>query len=582
MEVIEVQSLRDYSVMEEEPSFSFQIDTSTFSTEDFNLFISSLEKTYSGRQLSPIVDQEDDDSEEDSLYDRIESNKESSISDYGGTSSEDLYSTSSSSLESLVRSDASSYPVVQEQSIISSRPSLMNIFTYFDQEITVMSGDDSFNDSIEEPIIKDFPKITAPIKRKVPSPKKAPIPRQSPAIKNPLRELDKNTLAEPQPVTPGRLNKNLLKIFESETQPPSNAKKALNPSKLQTLPQQQQPQHPIPLPRKAPIIRNKIDQLYESRKKVDNDTIVGHAGLKLQAANETPPVETTAARASSTVKIVNATRKVDSPCPILFSNPNSAKSVHHHPDRDKCFVRNINDLFLHYRTQQLESSRLDQHQVQQAIQQLDKSEASEPLKPMEDQPDPAKPTRKKTPEETAQQIHFRLQNQTYRVQMRTLIDTQNFVHMTAANRNQLFHLDKIFNRSSLSLIHMVLSLIRENVMMGDRVSVELQTTDYNRFVETMSEGSYGIDSMATSTIRENCVAVEILAVDDPAATTTSSSSGSKSIKIVILFVIETNDESTQKKQLDAGDDKAGKQHLDSDFQITVRMRFEVCDGDILD
>ncbi|KXJ81975.1 hypothetical protein RP20_CCG016461 [Aedes albopictus] len=434
----------------------------------------------------------------------------------------------------------------------------MNIFSYFDEDITVRLEDDSFNDSIEEPIIKDFPKITPPSERKVPSSHKAPGPSRIATIKTPLRELSKNTFADPKSVTPGRLNKNLLKIFESETYPPNNATLTLNPL---IIPNRQQ--H-IALPRKAPIMRNKIDQLVEPRKKVDNEAIVGP---KPQAARETSPLKTSDG-GSSTVKIANASRKVDSPRPI--PNPNSAKSVNHR-ERDKCFVRNINDLFLHYRTQQQESCSLDQHQVNEAIQQLEKPETSEPLKLMEDQPETPKPSRKKSPEETAQQIHFRLQNQTYRLQMRNLIDSQNFIHMSPSFRNQLFHLDKIFNRSNLSLIHMVLSLINENVLMGDRVSLELHSTDYDRFVDTMSEGSYGIDSMATSTIRENCVAVEILAVDDPASTTASKSS----IKIVILFVIEMNGESSSEaKRLDNECGQLGQLRLDSDFLITVRMRFE--------
>ncbi|XP_055597661.1 uncharacterized protein LOC129747452 isoform X2 [Uranotaenia lowii] len=549
----------------EEPSFRFHIDTNSFSADDFGLFVNALERTYAnvGKHSAMIVEQQeyDDDSDDDSIYEKLRFGKATdSISGYEGSSSGGT-SSRVSSVESLVHPDPPYNSMIHEQSIISTRPSLLDIFKYFDQEIDFEQ--ESFTEeSLEEEksINVKFSPITPHGTSEVPSLKQVPIYRPRSANKNSLNDMNKKPSTAPinKPSNvPGKLSKKLLNIFESEIPSPNNRKVVLNSTPNP---------HPKP-PRKAPIIRrNEIEQSEELRKKVDNSRAIEHGPTKsamLAEATKVAPMAEPPVKVC-TVKIVNATRKVDS-VNLLGTDPKSSLG------RDKCFVRNINDLFLHYRTK-LEPT-FDQQQVQQVLKQLEKPPTPDVLAtPMEETPhfDPAKATRKKTPAETAQQIHFRLQNQTYRCQMRSLIDSQNFVHMSAANRNQLFHLDKIFNRSSLSLIHMVLSLIKENVIVEeDRVSIDLQTNDYDGFVKTMSAGSYVIDAMTTSTIRENCVSVEILAIDE------TIPGGSKPVKIVLSFVIETSDES-RKRQATTGDvDRpAPAAEPVSDFQITVRMRFK--------
>uniref|UniRef100_A0A1Q3FVJ2 Uncharacterized protein n=1 Tax=Culex tarsalis TaxID=7177 RepID=A0A1Q3FVJ2_CULTA len=544
MEAIGVQNVVDYATIgrreeDDDPGFSFRVNTSAFSAEDFYLFVNSLEQTYTTQPKS-LVEQEDlRRNSLDSLYEAL--NFTDSVSGYEASSSGDSIQTSSS-VESLVQPDVpfNSMVIASEQPT-NLRPSLADLFQYFEKDVTIDFEDDPIE---EEP---------SPIT--LPSP--PPTPPRKPAIKQPP------TATPKPPGQVGRLDANLLRIFESEAQqPPKNNRSTTMASESL---------------RKAPIIRNQIDhqpavaEPLQPRKKVDNDSFSGQ---------RTPPdAKTTAALIAtpppSTVKIVNATRKV-----VGGSNRSSISSTCssnlNTVNRDKCYVRNINDLFLQY--------RLDQQQVQQAIQQIEKKKApsagADDAVPMEIMgssvppvvDDPAK-TRKKTAEETAQQIHFRLQNQTYRLKMRTLIDSQAFVHMTAAHRNQLFHLDKIFNRSNLSLIHMVLSLIREHVlMMGDRVTVELATTNYDRFVETMSAGSYGIDSMATRAVRENCVSVEILAVDLEGGREKSGA-----VKIVILFVIETVTESGEARKKNKNHEfceEVLSRQDDADYQITVKMRFE--------
>ncbi|KAL9706286.1 hypothetical protein quinque_009804 [Culex quinquefasciatus] len=551
MEAIGVQNVVDYGTIGREdadgdPGFSFRVNTSAFSAEDFYLFVNSLEQTYTTQQHKSLVEQVDDRDDDrrnslDSLYEAL--NFADGVSGYEASDSADSIQ-SSSSLESLVQPDVpyNSMVIAAEQPVVNLRPSLGDLFKYFEKDVTI----DSEDELDAEPI------------NLLPSP--PPTPARKPAIKQPP-----STTPKP-PGQVGRLNANLLRIFESEAQqPPKNNRSATMASESL---------------RKAPIIRNQIDDHQpavepqpQPRKKVDNDSFGGQ---------RTPPdAKTTAAMIAtpppSAVKIVNTTRKV-----VGSSNrssiSSSCSSNYNTVNRDKCYVRSINDLFLQY--------RLDQQQVEQAIQHIEKKKPADPTPavPMEIissavpvADDPVK-TRKKPDEETAQQIHFRLQNQTYRLEMRSLIESQAFVHMTAAHRNQLFHLDKIFNRSNLSLIHMVLSLIREHVLlMGDRVTVELTTTNYDRFVATMSAGSYGIDSMATRPVRENCVSVEVLAVDLEGG---GKEKPTGAVKIVILFVIETVTDGRDaaakkgKKTMEGGCEEEFPRQDGGDYQITVRMRFE--------
>lgn len=602
-------------VFEEQPNFCFQIDTDSFSADDFDFFISSLEQTYNAQQQpGPIVDQSDNSSEDNSLYaivNSVNSSSSSSVGGYEGSNSDETVSKSSS-LDSFVHSESKPQQhkdssAKEDQSLISTRKSLLNLFSYFDEDITVCLDEDEpieYPQSPQKPSplrLESQPAADpSKVEKKVWSSPKSTrhIPKkQPPVIKNPLCEQQSRTADsvpteyEP-PAVPGRINKDLLKIFESETQPRNNNNNSNNFVISKVALTAQKP--PLPPRRKAPIIRNKIDNQQqqqqhpnETRKKVDNGSI-GHsaaAAVKLQALRNhkeaSPPGRQTSTRLS-TVKIVNATRKVDS-LNRLQRNLNPASSVKSvNRDRDKCYVQDISQLFLQYR--KLLEPTVDPQQVSQAIQHIEKLEPMEEplLSPPPPQP-PVKAARRKTREETAQQIHFRLQNQSYRLRMLSLMDSQHRVQMSPHNREQLFQLDELFNRSSLSLIHMVLSLIRENVLLEDRgVSIDIETSDYHRFVRTMSEGSYGIDSMATSTIRENCVAVEITAIDE-------TSSPARSVKIVILFVIETSDESNRRKEQQQQQQQAGQLRKsvesrdaaaavptpdDSDFQITVRMRFE--------
>ncbi|XP_055637013.1 uncharacterized protein LOC129775866 isoform X8 [Toxorhynchites rutilus septentrionalis] len=547
-----------YSAVAEEAKISFQIDTNSFSTDDFNLFINSLEKIYESQKLSSIVDHYDYSFESNgNLYETLNMNTVKSYSGYDGSSSSEGQSSKVSSFESLVCLDAPHNSLIQEQSVLSTRPSLLNIFSYFDEDISL-----DFEDILEEKSIVENDstfQISTPIRPRASLTVKTPIRRQISVIKSPIiGEWNgcNNKLVAPTnkpPTAPGRLSGNLLKIFESQSPPPNNRKQA--------------PKPPAKPPRNMPIIRNNMNQPDSgAQTKVDNDSIVRAAETPVK---KEPPTEVSSSAKVSTVKIVNATLKVDSAKKLdLNLSTSSLKSVNQ--DRNKTCVRDINQLFLQYKNK-LDPS-LNQLEIQEVIQHIEKQDIADILQHMEEHVDVIKPLNNERSPETTPQKQCR-EHQTYRLKMRNLIDGQNFVNMSPNNRNQLFHLDKIFNRSNLSLIQMILSLIRANVYMGERVSVDIQGTDYNRFTRLMSERSYEIDSMTTSPICANCVAVEILAIDgDP-------TNAEPQLKIVIVFVIEKNDEShhkEQQQQRGAGESDivAGLRCAESDFQFTVRLRFE--------
>uniref|UniRef100_A0A182WA24 Uncharacterized protein n=1 Tax=Anopheles minimus TaxID=112268 RepID=A0A182WA24_9DIPT len=614
---------------------SYFIDTNSFSTHDFDMFVNSLEETYNAhfraKQLDHAVEerpQSDDEADDYSIFHSLSRYaQDEQISSYGGTPmSSTCPSTSEESL--LSPPDAPhNMRVYAEPSLLMTRKSLLNIFQYFDQDVTL---DEDRSD--EESVVENCPRRRMGMKpdgggqvsekrRQLPDKKKLVLREWNTNVEH--RNVPQSGRASNKQV--GRLNEQLLKMFEGENDsirpaPPCNNSKSYSARSAPTG------------EKKVPIMQhNRIEQ---QPKKLVNGEKAQNLGKKTQprpnatVTGSTLPDTQSLAEVecrrvnrpvSTTVKIVNAAPKVQHAitkrCADRHNlNSNGGGTV---SERDKCYVRNINDLFLQYRTRERSENgtlpNFNQH-VREAIEEIEKHEENHvrsvlgqhafdeaPASKLNNTPiveDSQSPERVPKAvsdrvdsgndnkqdqhpvvsepyeiprmvvapkEESALDMHYRLRHETYRLQMHNLIETDHFVRMSMADRNRLYLLDTIFNRSHLSLIHTVLALIQENISKGDQVLLEtrmngglISDTIGDSFVDAIAAGSYRIDGMTTSALGENCVELDVIAVDETSG---------RMLKITVEFVIDLADKQTNVRQR--------KVNNSDEFHFVVRMVFEV-------
>ncbi|KFB41092.1 hypothetical protein ZHAS_00008549 [Anopheles sinensis] len=592
---------------------SYYIDTNSFSAADFDRFINSLEESYTVhlRPESKATEQRD---EEDG-YEEEEYGTYQSLSQYGGTELVSSYggtpSTVStvSSLESLAEPDAPHNTRLQETTSLVKHKSFLNIFQYFDQDVT-LDRDllEEEEETSEEPVSYSMVELIGEKRIGFASKKKS--------NKLVLREWDTN-VERPPPTgrdlerqrTVGRLNEQLLKVFESEAPCPNNSlpvwgrrgnddggkANVTTGAKVPLV-----PHHRNALGKKLATGEKRQNQDEAAGKKTTNRPVAN-----VVHASAAPEVRRQVNHADSTVKIVNAAPKIQQvlskPAPSQRNLKDTSGTV---PERDKCYVRNINDLFLQYRSRERSEhgtrNDFNQH-VREAIEEIEKLEESHvrsvlgkhafdvvvsktnpepstigsgeyPSNPVESvapeahyemtveaepQPKPTMPT------VSALDMHYRLRHETYRLQMNRLIETEQFVRMSGPDRSRLYLLDTIFNRSHLSLIHTVLALLQENISKGDQVLLEasingpVPSAVSNRFVDTIAGGCYRIDAMTTNATGDNCVELEVLAVDEPTG---------RMLKITVEFVIDVADKLTYVR--------SRKVNNVDEFHFVVRMVFE--------
>uniref|UniRef100_A0A182K1P0 Uncharacterized protein n=1 Tax=Anopheles christyi TaxID=43041 RepID=A0A182K1P0_9DIPT len=634
---------------------SYFIDTNSFSAHDFDMFVNSLEVTYNAhfrsKQLDHTVEQQttsDEENEEYSIYESLSRYAQADqISSYGGTPMSSSCFYPSTSEESLLPPDAPhNTRIREERSPIAKRKSFLNIFQYFDQDVTLDEDRSEVDDSSEVEIScqqrpRGKPDGQADVQKKVV-----------------LREWDTNVehrstvvpqsgRAPKQPI--GRLNAQLLKMFEGENDnyqrsihfpaPRNNNNK--NNSKSYSVRSAPVGEKKVPIMQHNHIEQPKKlvngEKAQNVAKKTETRNATGATGPK-QTAQSQPNVDGRRVMnrpVSTSVKIVNAAPKVQhataKQCGTTAAT--DQRNLNEHgggtvsSERDKCYVRNINDLFLQYRSRERSENgtlpNFNQH-VREAIEEIEKIEENHVRSVLGqhafDQAPPAKAVNQSNEEEipripeqvtvttthvqqpsaprvedkdlrirlnqsasdidvnprmvvvapkqeSALDMHYRLRHETYRLQMHNLIETDHFVRMNMADRNQLYLLDTIFNRSHLSLIHTVLALIQANISKGDQVLLETRMnggpiTDAidggDTFVDAIGTGSYRIDAMTTSAAGENCVELEVIAVDEMTG---------RMLKITVEFVIDVADKQTNVRQR--------KVNNSDEFHFVVRLVFEV-------
>uniref|UniRef100_A0A182NUM2 Apical junction molecule ajm1 alpha/beta domain-containing protein n=1 Tax=Anopheles dirus TaxID=7168 RepID=A0A182NUM2_9DIPT len=578
------------AVMDEDSSYF--IDTNSFSAHDFDRFVHSLEETYNAHFRTQQLDhslgkpnhrggEEIDGEDEYSIYQSLSRYAQDVelISSYGGTSMSSTYPSTSE--ESLQPSDAPHNTRIREEPSprIVKRKSFLNIFQYFDEDVTFAE-----ERSDEEPERATAGQRPAPDGRFQQVEKKKLV----------LREWDTNVeRSKPhlhQRKQVGRLNSQLLKMFEGETAPQPCNYNNNNVSKARSAPGTT---NTSAGEKKVPIMQhNRIEQ----PKKAVNT--VKRAAPKPPHSQSVREVECRRVnlqqRPVPSVKIVNAAPKVPQNNAAQVCAPTKQQADQRNLNgstvsgRDKCYVRNINDLFLQYRSRERSEHGalpdFTQH-VREAIEQIEKLEEShvrsvlgqhafdeavppptsakcakepENVAPPEQEPPEPEPAEK---EESALDMHYRLRHDTYRLQMHNLIETDQFVRMATPDRDRLDLLDTIFNRSHLSLIHTVLALIQENISKGDQVLVQVGSEDAPNdatFVDAIAGGSYRIDGMTTSAAGENCVVLDVIAVDEVTG---------RMIKITVEFVIDVANRTTNVRQRTVNNS--------DEFHFVVRLVFEV-------
>uniref|UniRef100_A0A182TKN5 MYND-type domain-containing protein n=1 Tax=Anopheles melas TaxID=34690 RepID=A0A182TKN5_9DIPT len=613
-------------LLADDANASYFIDTNSFSAQDFDLFVHSLEETYHAQlraqqpdhTVEPAAICSEDERDRYSLCESLARYAQpDQISSYGGTPTSSSCCYPSSSEESLLSADAPHNRRIgrDDPAPLVTRKSFLNIFQYFDQDVTLAEEDG------ELPAVKnDCPALDGEAdeaKRRERSKKKSV-----------LREWDTNVEQQPgrrppkQPV--GRLNAQLLQMFEGENEhqrsihlsaPCNNNNNNLSQSVRSAG------------AKKVPIMmqHNPIGPAEKSvngggkrhgTKPADPGSAGGpRCGHQSQpAADGRRVMNRQPTTVPTTVKIVNAAPKVQhatvkqSDRHNLNERPAPGAAVS--SDRDKCYVRNINELFLQYRSRERSEHggalpNFSEH-VREAIEQIEKieerhvrsvlgqhafdepaptvkEEASSTTPPERPQvhgaehpraavnniepPVPAGGMVAGPAQASALDLHYRLRHETYRLQMHNLIETEQFVRMGAADRDRLYLLDTIFNRSHLSLIHTVLALIQANIGRGDQVLLETRMVGpaagspdgADAFCAAIGTGRYRIDALATSAAGENCVELEVIAVDEATG---------RMLKITVEFVIDVADGQSNGRPRPAPDTA-------DEFRFVVRMVFEV-------
>uniref|UniRef100_A0A182SXZ3 Uncharacterized protein n=1 Tax=Anopheles maculatus TaxID=74869 RepID=A0A182SXZ3_9DIPT len=630
---------------------SYFIDTNSFSTHDFDMFVNSLEETYNAhfrsKQLNHTIEKpescDEDDDDDYSIYQSLSRYAQvEQISSYGGTS---MSSTCpSTSEESLLSAEAPhNRRICEEPSMIVTRKSFLNIFQYFDQDVTL--DEDRSDAESEVEIIRCQRKGVKPDDEQLQNEKRHQLADKKNKKKLVLREWDtnvehRNVLQSGRAAKKqvGRLNAQLLMMFEGENdsiRPAVVAPSIINNNNSKSYSGRSAPT----VEKKVPIMQhNRIEQpkkLVNGEKAQQNlvkkTQATGSSKLpddSMQSQAEAECRRVTNRPVSTAVKIVNAAPKVQQVLTKQCADQRHNLKDHGGSvlERDKCYVRNINDLFLQYRTRERSENGtlpdFNQH-VREAIEEIEKIEENHVRSVLGQHafdeaatqgniaPTPVKiqcPERVTKPDsleqlpvdqlrvdavvvdnkqhyctvsdtdvmprmvvvtpnklESALEMHYRLRHETYRLQMHNLIETDHFVRMSLADRNRLYLLDTIFNRSQLSLIHTVLALIQANISKGDQVLLETRmngdrisdTTD-DTFVEAVAAGSFRIDGMTTSAAGENCVELDVIAVDETTG---------RMLKITIEFVIDVADKQTNVRQR--------KVNNSDEFHFVVRMVFEV-------
>ncbi|XP_061516956.1 uncharacterized protein LOC5668367 isoform X14 [Anopheles gambiae] len=612
-------------LLADDANASYFIDTNSFSAQDFDLFVHSLEETYHAQlraqqpdhTVEPAAICSEDERDRYSLCESLARYAQpDQISSYGGTATSSSCYYPSSSEESLLSADAPHNRRIgrDDPAPLVTRKSFLNIFQYFDQDVTLAEEDRELPAVEHDCSALDVEADEA--KRRERSKKKAV-----------LREWDTNVEQQPgrrppkQPV--GRLNAQLLQMFEGENEhqrsihlsaPCNNNNNNLSQSVRSAG------------AKKVPITmqHNPIGPAEKSvngggkrhgTKPADPGSAGGpRCGHQSQpAADGRRVMNRQPTTVPTTVKIVNAAPKVQhatvkqSDRHNLNERPAPGAAVS--SDRDKCYVRNINELFLQYRSRERSEHggalpNFSEH-VREAIEQIEKieerhvrsvlgqhafdepaptvkEEASSTTPPERPQvhgaahpraavnniepPVPAGGMVAGPAQASALDLHYRLRHETYRLQMHNLIETEQFVRMGAADRDRLYLLDTIFNRSHLSLIHTVLALIQANIGRGDQVLLETRMVGpaagspdgADAFCAAIGTGRYRIDALATSAAGENCVELEVIAVDEATG---------RMLKITVEFVIDVADGQTNGRPRPAPGTA-------DEFRFVVRMVFE--------
>jgi hypothetical protein len=125
------------------------------------------------------------------------------------------------------------------------------------------------------------------------------------------------------------------------------------------------------------------------------------------------------------------------------------------------------------------------------------------------------------------------------------------------NSSLLFEIDKILNECKLSLIQMILELINENVFMNNEIELMIDLLpDYCAFIQAFTMRAYQIDTVKTTSPCENCVAVEIAMFDK---------SMKHFLRVLIVFDIRSGQSAIDLRDL----------YNEFDFKIVVGMYLKV-------
>ncbi|XP_035775980.1 uncharacterized protein LOC118458005 isoform X7 [Anopheles albimanus] len=388
---------------------SYYIDTSSLGTHEFDLFVNSLQATYnptacgqgSSTDEPPMID-DGKEEEYDSVYGTLSRYAQPDfdhVSSYAGTPSSGGTSYSSGSLDSLIEPDAPHNTLTgdgnqqqhhQPAPPIAMRQSFLNIFQYFDEDVSLdlpkqeSESTEDFGSSDRDSSSSRPPSSTTSCEVK------RDRWEARPERKMVLRQW--NTNVEHRSMTSvgkriGKLSESLLRVFESES---SSVATVSHKERHRTVRNNstQRVNHTTPIRTDSKPLSDTMqfrrNQIREPTKVLTSET---SGGMKRQnvkggvnaIASKTAPTDVdnwmvNYVNVSNAAKIVNVAPKVTQTVPVCKQTVGKRTGNEHNlsggggggsasvTERDKCHVRNINDLFLQYRSRE----RLQQNGVRQA------------------------------------------------------------------------------------------------------------------------------------------------------------------------------------------------------------------------
>ena len=505
----------DYDVCGETHNFTYQIDTNSFLNDDFELFVDSLEMTYTKRQFFEKIN-------EDYEYfcprtpspREICPNYSESVEDLRFVNQIDQKVDEQSPIREKVELVKKSSP----QWDPLKRQSFLNIFNYFDQDVAI---------NLDESILTDEGQSdTQKSKDNVQQSNKTNYIKKSSEFESKFVEkkfncshLDAGDKTNESKKNVGKLNKNLLKIFESGVENDDKIDETVHVrdkskkfgdfsfkansdkdksfidsiNELFTTYRQNESENldkskPKEDVHKPIVVQERLKSYSELVKALERHESRHFIDYKQSTLKPNQDIDEIMTGSLSSINTNTSEEDIDSGIQSKTLSPN----------RNEAFFDQKDDSF------DLSFSAIDdEDDVSLKISGIFEVSPNDSFQ---------------SDVNDAEAHHAKVKDI---LQANTLVKLQN--------SSLLFEIDKILNECKLSLIQMILELIDENLFMRNEIEIVTDLKpDYCSFIQAFTLHSYQIDSVKTTSPQENCVAVEILMLNQ---------SVKSFLKVFILFDI---------------------------------------------